>query len=121
MKIPFVLLGIVILLALAWIVTRRSNYQPSIQPTFTGDPFSYEGDKKLIVAVYASWAPVWKATEAELAKLDLSKYDLRLVSADHETGLSKRLGTKIVPTVFLFEDGKIVKTLPNLMQINELQ
>jgi len=121
MKTALVFLGIAVLVALAWAITRRSTYQPSIPSTYSGDPFAYDGDKTLVVAVYAPWASVWKVTESELAKLDLSKHDLRLVSADSERELSKRLGTKIVPTVFVFRDGQVVQMLPNMMRLQDLQ
>ena len=121
MKQILIVLGIVVLAAVLWMVMRKPSYEPSIKSTYDGDPFAYGGSKILVVAVYAPWASVWTAaTEAELAKLDLEKYDLRLVSADDERELSKRLGAKIVPTVFVFRDGKAAESYPNLMRIDEL-
>jgi len=120
MKTALILLAIAVLIALAWAFLRKSNYEPAIPSTYTGDPFAYDGNKTLVVAVYAPWASVWRATEPELAKLDLSKYDLRLVSADREAELARRFGGTIVPTVYVFQNGKIVKTLPNLMRIEDV-
>ena len=120
MKPILIILGIIVLAAFLWIITRDSSYQPSLQSTYDGDPFAYDGNKTLVVAVYAPWASVWKVTESELAKLNLQRYDLRLVSADSERELARRLGTNIVPTVFVFRDGKTLQSFPNLMRIDEL-
>ena len=121
MKKFLILLAIVALGAFIWKVSRKSSYEPSLQPTYRGDPFAYAGNKTLVVAVYAGWASVWTAaTESELAKLDMEKYDLCLVSADNDREMTKRLGADIVPTVFVFRDGKVAESFPNLMSVEAI-
>ena len=71
--------------------------------------------------MYAPWAPVWKATEAELAKVDKSKYDILLVSADKEKDKMRRLGVNIVPTVLVIQSGKTIKSVPNMLSIDQIQ
>jgi hypothetical protein len=121
MKPLLVLIGLVILIAIVWVVLKRKPYEPTIQSTYQGEPSDYRGGKTLLVAVYAPWAPVWQATEAELAKVDKSKYDILLVSADREKDKVRTLGVNIVPTVLVIQDGKTIKTLPNMMSIDQIQ
>lgn len=120
MKPLLIVAAVGILLAVGWLLIRRPKYEPTIESTYQGEPMEYQGEKTLIVAVYAPWAGVWNVTEAELAKLDKTRYDLALISADNEKERVRSLQVEIVPTVLVIRDGKILKRLPNLMSLDQI-
>ena len=122
MNILIITLGILVLLALlAFLLTRKPKPVDKSLATYTGRIEDYRGDKKLVVVFTASWASVWKVTVEELRKLDFSRFDLRIVDDWTERPEIKRHGITLLPTVALFERGRITKSIPNLMSIDQIK
>jgi hypothetical protein len=121
MRIVAGILGIAGVAIVIWIVTVVPAFDPELRPTYVGEPLDYRGNKTLVVAVYTSWAPVWTVTEAELARIDPTEYDLALVNAERHPETLKRLGGEIMPRVVVIKNGEVVKTLFNMTSVAQLK
>jgi hypothetical protein len=124
MKIILVMLGVFAVPAIIWVVTVVPAFDPQLKPTYDGELQEYRGNKILVAAVYAHWAPLWKVTEAELAQIDPTEYDLALVNADRKMEALKSIGIELVPMVprvVVIKNGKVLKTLRNMTSIAQLK
>ena len=121
MKYVLIALALVVVVVVVWIVTRKPRESAVVvTPTYDGSIDQYSGGKTLLVAVHARWASVWPATADALSKVDLAKYDIKLVDADQNKQAVHDLGVKIIPTVIVYRDGKEVTRLPNMMSLDQL-
>ena len=121
MKIGIVIAVIVLVGAVVFFATRKPKPVDKSIATYHRPVAEYSGGKKLIVAFTASWASVWQVTAVELAKLDHEKYDVCILddAVDHEELAA--FGIKFLPTVALVENGKIIKSVQNMMSIDQLK
>ncbi|MDR3633548.1 MAG: thioredoxin family protein [Isosphaeraceae bacterium] len=121
MKYALIAIAILAAAGVAWYLTRKP---PSpmivIRPTYDGPISQYQGGKTLLVAVYAPWASVWRATSEALAGVDHSRYDLAMIDADRDRQAVRDLGVEIIPTVLVFREGKEIARLPNMMSLDQL-
>ena len=117
---------IIIVVVLAVIVglillTRKPKAVDKSCATYRGAVADYRGEKKLVVAFTASWASVWKLTEQELKKLDLTEFDLCILDQAVDQDEIRSYGIDFLPTVALVKDGKIMKRVQNVTNIEQLQ
>jgi hypothetical protein len=119
-KVLLALAALAVVLAAILSFCWPRNPVPEVNPSYDGDPASHDGDKTLLVAIYADWASVWKATADVLAKVDRTKYDIKLIEADGNREAVRKLGVDIVPTVIVYRDGKEIARLPNMMSADQL-
>lgn len=105
----------------AWFFFRKSRDSAVIVPqTYDGLVNEYNGSKTLLVAVYAPWASVWRATAEALVKVDLSRYDIKLINADTDKQAVRDLGVEIIPTVLVIRGGQETVRLPNMMSLDRI-
>lgn len=74
----------------------------------------------MLVAVKARWASVWQATGEVLANVDPEEFDIKIIDVDSDRQAAYQLGVEIIPTVIVYNDGKEVARLPNLMNSDQL-
>src|ERR1700733_3487679 len=58
---------VVLLIKLMNAVTGRGQ-KTSYTSTIDGDPLAYDGDRPVLIAVWASWASVWRAATATVVE-----------------------------------------------------
>lgn len=67
-KLLLILLApLVLVIKLANAVTGRGK-KPSYVSTIEGDPLAYDGDRPILIAVWATWAAVWRAATASVVE-----------------------------------------------------
>jgi thioredoxin-like negative regulator of GroEL len=120
MKI-YIVIVIVLIAIVGLILSRRTKSVDKSFATYKGNVANYDGKKKLIVVFTASWASAWKLTEQELKKLDFTKFDLCILDQSVDKDEIRKYGIDFLPTVALFEKGKIVKKVQNLSNIEQIK
>lgn len=121
MKSVLIIVGLIAAVAVVWYLARRRGESAvALLPTYEGAIDHYRGGKILLVAVHASWAPVWRVTAEALTKADPVLYDLKLIDADRDKQAVRDLGVDIVPTVIVYKDGHEVGRCPNMMSLDQL-
>jgi hypothetical protein len=120
-SIALIVIGVVVVVAiLGYLARRRREPAVALSPTYDGAIDQYRGGKTLLVAVHASWAPVWRATAEALTKVDPALYDIKLIDANRDKHAVRDLGVEIIPTVIAYKDGHEVARCPNMMSIDQL-
>lgn len=121
MKFVFMALLLIAVAVIVWFLTRKPRESAvAVTSTYDGPIDRYSGDKTLLVAIHARWASVWPATADALSKVDIAKYDIKLIDADQNKEAVHDLGVKIIPTVIVYNSGKEVTRLPNMMSLDQL-
>lgn len=120
MKYILIVAGLFALGLIVFTLTRKSESIPKVNATYNGLPEDHRGEKTLLVAVHAKWASVWLVTAGVLANLDSDKYDIMLINADDSHDAVKSLGVEIIPTVIVYQHGKEIARLPNMMNADQL-
>ena len=121
MKFVLIALAVIVVVLTVWFLTRKPRQAAvAITATYDGPIEQYSGGKTLLVAVHAPWASVWPATADALSKLDLARYDIKLIDADHDKQKVRELAVTIIPTVLVFRDGREIARLPNMISLDQL-
>lgn len=120
MKALITVLVCLVAAVLFWLLRKPRAIDQSLA-SYAGKIEDYRGDKKLIVAFTAPWASVWKLTEAELGKLDRTRFELCIVDAAVDREIVKTLRIDFFPTVARVENGKTTKRIQNLTKIDQLK
>jgi hypothetical protein len=90
MKYALLILAVLVVVAIAYYLMRKpSEPIPEVVSTYEGRPEEHTGDKILLVAVYAKWASVWRATAEVLSGLDTSRSAHRAHSTYNVCGDSR--------------------------------
>ena len=122
MTLFIIILAIVLFLGFVFVLfTRKSKPVDKSLATYTGTIKDYRGDKKLVVAFTASWARVWSVTAEALKQLDFARFDLHILDDAIDRPEIKLYGITLLPTVALFENGVITKSIPNLTSIDQIR
>jgi thioredoxin-like negative regulator of GroEL len=88
------------------------------------DPLTYQGERPVVVALWATWASVWSVA-TERIMLDLQAefsgrcefVYVEAVSKDVE----QRYGVSVVPAVLVFQHGREAARFINLLEADELR
>jgi hypothetical protein len=124
--------ALILLLLLAPIVIpiklfRRltgSNKKPEYSSTIRCDPLTYAGDPPLVVAVWATWASVWKIAIAqimsEMQTEFAGKCEFMYIEGTARGG-PENYGAAVLPAVLVFHGGREVARFINLIDANKLR
>jgi len=102
----------------------RPDDGPAYESTVEGSPLDYRGNHPLLVAVWASWAPVWRAgTEGVVADLKAElagRCEFAYVrDTDQET--CRKLNATVLPVLIVFHNGNEVARFVNVLQAEEVR
>ena len=117
-----VLLPIVVPIRLWKRLTGRGR-PPAYTNTINVDPFAYDGPRPLVVAMWASYATVWKvATEQVIEQLRgefAGKCEFVYIDGSRPASADPRLNVDVLPAVVVFHGGREVGRFVNLLDPDE--
>lgn len=117
------LLPIVLPIKLLNAVTGRGK-APRYASTIEGDPLAYEGDRPLLIAVWAPWASVWgAATENVVAQLkDELSGTCEFAYVDcADRAVKDAYGADVVPVLILRHRGRELARFVNTLQADDVR
>lgn len=79
--------------------------------------------KKVLVDFYASWCGPCRMLAPNLVKLQEEEKDIEVykVNVDEEGELSEKYGVYSIPSIFVFEGGKVIKQEVGFKTIEQLK
>lgn len=88
---------------------------------FAQEVLNYNG--KVLVDFFATWCGPCQMLSPVLEKLSEEEAEIKIVKVniDEETKLSIENGVEVVPTLILYDNGKVVKKLEGFRDIEELK
>lgn len=76
-------------------------------------------NKKILVDFYADWCGPCRMQSEVLE--NFNQVDVLKVNVDKHSEISKKYGIMSIPTLILFENGKVLKTHTGFMNISDLE
>jgi hypothetical protein len=103
-----------------WLTGR--NRKPSYTSTIDGDPLTYDGERPLLIAVWATWAAVWRAATEKVVEQLKSEFSGRCEFAYVECtnrSLTEAYDANVVPVLILRHRGKEVARFVNTLDAEQ--
>ena len=88
--------------------------------TYGGHPLAYNGEKELVVISGADYASITKFSISEVEKLDRKAYEISILDANIDMEIIRDLKMTHLPTVCVFKNGKEIKRIQNLTDIDQI-
>lgn len=80
-----------------------------------------KSNKKILVDFFAEWCGPCQMIGEELKKLaDEKDFDIVKVDIDYNRGLAIKYNVEVVPTMYVFVDGKPIKKVTGYMNKNQI-
>jgi len=101
-----------------------SDKKPEYSSTIECDPLTYTGDRPLVVALWATWATVWKVSTAQIIHEVKNEFAGRcefIYVEGIDRSIGAKYGVKVLPAVLVFHGGKEVARFINLLNADELR
>jgi hypothetical protein len=98
--------------------------KPTYIGTIEGDPLGYGGDRPLLIAVWATWASVWRAaTEGVVQQLKdefSGKCEFAYVECANRAVMDA-YGANVVPVLILRHRGQELARFVNTLEVEEVR
>lgn len=102
----------------------RGERKPFYENTIAVEPLKYSGDKPLVVAVWVTWASVWRdSTEKIIAGLKetyAGKCEFYYIEGSNRKTLAE-YNVDVLPAVLVFQGGKEVGRFINMYNDDEIK
>lgn len=112
-----VLTPIVVAIKLVNAITGRGK-RPTYVGTIEGDPLAYDGDRPIVIAMWAKWAAVWRASTEKVVERLKEEFTGQCEFAYVEcTGraVTDRYGASVVPVLIVRHRGHEVARFVNAL------
>jgi Thioredoxin len=98
--------------------------KPSYTSTIEGDPLAYVGDRPILIAIWATWAAVWRtATEGIVDQLKgefSGKCEFAYVECTNNS-VNDAYGAKVIPVLILRHRGQEISRFVNTLDAEQVR
>jgi hypothetical protein len=123
-KLLLILLAPVVLaIKLVNAITGKGK-KPSYASTIEGDPLAYDGDRPILIAVWATWAAVWRAATEKVVDQLKSEFSGKCEFAYVEctdNSVNDTCHAKVIPVLILRHRGQELARFVNTLDAEQVR